>query len=104
LPGTTASNKTTSGRALCFKGFKFVDIKQGTSRPYQHHSRTSSPFQTVRGKDGDSVRLTQSSQSIAGRQPNELFVRRFTHRRGRQRDLRQLVEPLLLFLDQELGV
>jgi hypothetical protein len=41
---------------------------------------------------------------IAGRQPDELFVRRFAHRRGRQHDLGELVQPLLLFLVQELGV
>jgi hypothetical protein len=41
---------------------------------------------------------------IASRQPNELFVRRFTHRRGRQHDLSELIEPLLLLLVQELRV
>ena len=41
---------------------------------------------------------------IAGRQPNELFVGGFAHRRRREHDLSELVEPLLLFLDQEFGV
>jgi len=42
--------------------------------------------------------LEDQGHSIAGWQPNELFIGRFAHRRRRQRDLRQLVEPLLLFL------
>ena len=41
---------------------------------------------------------------IAGRQPNELFVGRVAHLRRPEHDFRQLVEALLLFLDQELGV
>ena len=41
---------------------------------------------------------------ITGRQPNELFVGRFAHRRRRQHDLSELVQPLLLLLDQELRV
>ena len=41
---------------------------------------------------------------IARRQPDELFVCCFAHRRGRQHDLSELVQPLLLFLVQELGV
>ena len=41
---------------------------------------------------------------IAGRQPNELFVRRFAHLRRREHDLSELVQPLLLFLVQELRV
>ena len=41
---------------------------------------------------------------IARRQSDQLFVGRFPHLRGRQHDFSQLVEPLLLFLDQELGV
>jgi hypothetical protein len=35
---------------------------------------------------------------------NVLFVCRFAHRRGRQHNLSELVQPLLLFLVQELGV
>ncbi len=42
--------------------------------------------------------------AIAGREPDELFVGRFAHRRGREHDLDELVEPLLLLLVQELGV
>ena len=42
--------------------------------------------------------------AVAGRQPNELFVGRFAHRRRRQHDLRQLVQPFLLLLVQELRV
>ena len=42
--------------------------------------------------------------SITGRQPNELFVRRFADRRRREHDLSELVQPLLLFFDQELRV
>src|SRR5215471_16055933 len=42
--------------------------------------------------------------SVAGRQPNELFVGRFAHRCSREHDLSELVEPLLLFLDQELRI
>ena len=41
---------------------------------------------------------------VAGRQPNELFVRRFAHLRRREHDRGELVQPLLLFLDQELRV
>ena len=41
---------------------------------------------------------------VAGRQPNELFVSRVAHLHRAEHDLRQLVESLLLFLDQELGV
>ena len=41
---------------------------------------------------------------IAGRQPNQLFVRRFPHRRRRQHDFNELVQPLLLLLVQELRV
>ena len=42
--------------------------------------------------------------AIAGRQPNELFVCGFAHLRRREHDLSELVQPLLLFLDQELRV
>ena len=41
---------------------------------------------------------------VAGWQPNELFVRRFPHRRRRQHDFNELVEPLLLLFVQELRV
>ena len=41
---------------------------------------------------------------IAGRQPNQLFVRRFPHRRRREHDFNELVQPLLLLLVQELRV
>ena len=41
---------------------------------------------------------------IAGRQPDELSVGRVAHLRCPEHDLGQLVEPLLLFFDQELGV
>ena len=41
---------------------------------------------------------------IAGRQPNELFVRGLADLRRGQHDLSELVKPLLLFLDQELRV
>ncbi len=41
--------------------------------------------------------------SIAGGQPDELFVGRFAHRRGRENNLRELVQPLLLLLNQEPG-
>ena len=34
----------------------------------------------------------------------ELFVSGCPHRHGREHDLSELLEPLLLFLDQELGV
>jgi hypothetical protein len=34
--------------------------------------------------------------SVARRQPNELFVGRFPHRPGREHNVRQLFEPLLL--------
>jgi hypothetical protein len=42
--------------------------------------------------------------AVAGRQPNELFVRRVAHLRGPEHDRGQLVEPLLLLLDQELRI
>ena len=42
--------------------------------------------------------------AIAGRQPNELFVARLAHLRRPEHDLRELVQPLLLLLDQELRV
>ncbi len=41
---------------------------------------------------------------IARRQPDELFVRRNANRRGSEHDLSELVQPLLLFLDEELRV
>jgi hypothetical protein len=41
---------------------------------------------------------------IAGRQPNQLFVRRFPHRRRRQHDFNELVQPLLLLFVQQLRV
>ncbi len=41
---------------------------------------------------------------VAGRQPNQLFVRRLPHRRRRQHDFNELVQPLLLLLVQELRV
>ena len=41
---------------------------------------------------------------VAGRQPDELFLRGLAHLRGGQHDLSELVKPLLLFLDQELRV
>ena len=41
---------------------------------------------------------------VARRQPNELFASGCAHLRGGEHDLSELVEPLLLFLDQELGV
>ncbi len=41
---------------------------------------------------------------VARRQPHELFIRRLTHLRGSEHDLSELVQPLLLFLDQELRV
>ncbi len=41
---------------------------------------------------------------VAGRQPDELFVGRFPHRRRRQRDFNELVQPLLLLFVQEFGV
>ncbi len=41
---------------------------------------------------------------IAGRQPDELFVRRFPHRRRRQHNFNELVQPLLLLLVQEFRV
>ncbi len=42
--------------------------------------------------------------SVAGRQPDELLVGRLAHLRRREHDLSELVQPLLLLLDQELGV
>ena len=41
---------------------------------------------------------------IASRQPNELFVGRVAHLRRPEHDFGQLIEALLLFFDQELGV
>jgi hypothetical protein len=41
---------------------------------------------------------------VASRQPDELFVHRFADRRGRQHDRSELVEPLLLFLDQQFRI
>ena len=35
---------------------------------------------------------------VTRRQPNELFVARLAYRRGREHDLSELVEPLLLLL------
>jgi hypothetical protein len=40
----------------------------------------------------------------AGGQPNEPFVRRLADLRRRQDNLGQLVQPLLLLFNQELGV
>jgi hypothetical protein len=42
--------------------------------------------------------------AVAGRQPDELFLRGLAHLRRGQHDLSELVQPLLLFLDQELCV
>ena len=41
---------------------------------------------------------------VAGRQPNELFVRRLAHLRRPEHDRGQLAESLLLLFDQELRV
>ena len=63
-------------------------------------------FRNLERAPGRFLRAVAEDQRhpIAGRQPNELFVRRFAHLRRRQHDLRELVQPLLLFLVQELRV
>jgi hypothetical protein len=42
--------------------------------------------------------------AIARRQPDELLVRRLTHLRGREHDVGELTQSLLLLLDQKLGI
>jgi hypothetical protein len=55
---------------------------------------------------GDLERHRAGFSACAGRpvppQPNELFVGRFAHRRGREHDLSELVEPFLLLLVKSL--
>jgi hypothetical protein len=48
--------------------------------------------------------MEDQGHSIAGRQPNELFVARIAHLRRPERNLSELVQPLLLLLVQELRV
>jgi hypothetical protein len=48
--------------------------------------------------------MEDQGHPITGWQPNQLFVVRFPHRRGRKHDLSELVEPLLLLLVQEFRV
>ncbi|HEY4272365.1 MAG TPA: hypothetical protein VGM65_10190 [Candidatus Udaeobacter sp.] len=41
--------------------------------------------------------MENQRHSVARRQPDQLFVRCLPHRRGAKDDLRQLIQPLLLF-------
>ena len=55
-------------------------------------------FGNLKGAPGGFFRAVMEDQChpVTGRQPEELFVGRFAHQRRRQRDLVELVEPLLL--------
>ena len=55
-------------------------------------------FRNFEGTAGRFFRAVMEDQrhAITGRQPNEFFVRRFAYRRGREHDLSELVQPLLL--------
>jgi hypothetical protein len=78
----------------------FVHRPAVNAHPHGKFRMLLKGFGNLEGAPGRFFRAVMEDQchSIAGRQPDELFVGSFSHWRRRQRDLRQLVESLLLLL------